>query len=250
MIVIVDSNEQATNPRIVDKLREVFPHLAVSKLTCGDINVITDSGKTIAIERKEVGDLLGSIADGRVFRQVENMAMNSNYSAIVTIGKITYDREDMVVIDDKQTNWKGKSVRAAIADIMWSACPVIQASDSSFPYVVRELVQFCDKPAERKQLKPRPVYFPPVPDSTQILAGLPGVGLKRAESLLYFVGRNGERGTLIDALIWATALDLLKEDVRPEGWGSGTIRNVREALGLKEGERLAIHTEMAAEAAD
>lgn len=240
MIVIVDSNEQATNPRIVEHLRTHFKNITVSKLTSGDVNIITDEGKVISIERKEAHDLLGSIGDGRVFHQVENMANNSDYSAIIVTGNIDYDKNDMVTVDGEATNWRGKSVRGAITAIMWSACPVLKADVDDYAITIMEVIEFCNKPGERKHLKPRPVTFPPVDERVEILACFPGVGLKRAEALLRFVGSNGEYGPLGNALMWAANMIDMEEDCRPTGWGRVTIDNYRGIMGLASDEKLII----------
>ena len=247
-IAIIDSNEQATNPRIVEKLYRYFPSLAVSHLTCGDANIITDAGKTVAIERKEPSDFLGSIGDGRVFRQVENMAQNSDYSAIIITGTLEFDlKTDAAIANGQLTNWHGKAVRAALCDIMWSACPVLWSNENNYGEVILEVVDFCKKPGVREHLKPRPVTFPPPDERVQILSGFPGVGFKRAKALLSFVGHRNKLGKLGEALVWASSMGAIKEDVRPDGWGTSTIENFREVLGLKEDERLAITEDLLSE---
>ncbi len=252
MIVIVDSNEQATNPtqvkiiqdyladpRFAKKVKEPVA-FAVSHLTAGDINVILNDGRVVAFERKEPNDFLGSIGDGRVFAQVERMAVAAAMSAIIITGSISYDKEDTVLCDGVPTNWKGSAVRAATTAIMWSGCPVLRCVPATLPQVIMETVALAVKPLERFQRRERVVTFPPMDERVEIMSALPGVGPKRAKSILQFVGSNGHLGRLADALGWATMLGAINEESRPEGWGPTTISAVRAALGLKEAEILSV----------
>ena len=245
MMILTDTNEKATNPVIVARLLKMFPKLEVGNLKCGDVNVVMDNGKLLAIERKAPADFLGSIADGRVFKQVEQMAHCAQYYAIILTGQFSYDDDDMVVINStkvEQTNWHGKSVRAAMTAIEWSACPIIFSTEYNYPMAIQELIEFCSKPSARIQMPSshRIVTFPPADERVEILATLPGVGFKRADALLKFVGDGAEYGRLCDALEWASAMDNINEDSRPEGWGKVTLTNFRGIMGLFPTEHLTI----------
>lgn len=252
MIVVVDSNEQATNPaqvkiiedyladpRFAKKFHEPMM-FAVSHLTAGDINVILQDGRVLAFERKEPNDFLGSVGDGRVFAQVERMAEAASMSAIIITGVISYDKEDVVLCDSIPTNWKGSAVRAAITAIMWSGCPVLRCVPKTLPQVIMETVALAMKPLEHFQRRERVVTFPPMDERVEIMSALPGVGPKRAKSILQFVGHDGHLGRLAEALEWATMLGAINEESRPEGWGPTTISAVRSALGLTEAEILSV----------
>lgn len=274
MLVIVESNEGAdrdkkenqkreergeerndqSNIRAVKRLQKYFPKLQQGPLTCGDINVILDGGGILAIERKRAGDFLGSIGSKRIFRQVENMANNATWSCIIVEGLISFNEDDMAVIPkfDKLdrvdghevTGWQGVSVRGAMYAIQWSGCPIIAIEPSSLPSIVADLARFCSKPAEHTQMlgRKRYVTFPPVTLSEEIIAAFPGVGLKRARSLLEFARKKNDEniGTLAEALSWGTVLKLIDQKSRPEGWGDKTIESFCAALQLQTGEFLTI----------
>lgn len=242
MIVILDSNEQATSKRTYNEVRQIFPSVLVSKLTCGDLNVILDDGTKLAIERKEVHDFLASIGDGRLFSQVENMANNSKYYFIIIEGELGF-KEDIVTADGEETNWKGKAVRAALWAVGLSACPVFFVPKGSYAYVVEEIIDFVSKEDERVQLThKRIVTFPPVSLEVDILAAFPGIGIKRAESLMEFA-EQGKHGGLINALAWGAAMPKIPKGNRPKYWGDAVADNFRKTLGLNEGEYIDVKKE-------
>jgi len=244
MLVLVDSNEQSTAPKVVEQLRKVNKNLQVAHLQFGDINIIGDNGRMFAVERKTVSDLLASIGDGRIFEQVERMS-KATWSAIVITGHLNYDDNDMVVADGNPTNWRGISVRNAIAACQWSGCPVVFTSIANYGNTVRELWEFLQKPSAHTQFrKHRYVTFPPIEEGVDLLAQFPGIGIKLAESMLNFVGNNGDIGTLAGALEWGTLCGLTKDNSRPEGWGDKKIETFRGSLGLRRDEYLVIRKEV------
>jgi len=243
MIVIADSNEQATSKRTIKELKHVFGNVMISKLPSGDVNIIMKDGSVFAVERKEVHDFLGSIADGRVFKQVENMASNAKYYAIIIEGSlnINYDT-DMVIASGEITKWKGSSVRAALFAIMWSGCPVSFAPQGCYAETVLEMVNMVSKDDEHLQRSHRrTITFPQVGLEQDILMAFPNVGFVRSESLLSFcTERLGNKPSLAEALAFGSALKFINNKSRPKGWGASRIDDFREILGLKENEYLEI----------
>jgi len=250
MIIIADINEKATNPKVIASLKKLFPSLKLQQLKFGDLNVILDNGDLLAIERKEAHDFLGSIGDGRVFRQVEAMSNGAKWCAIIIQGVISFDENDMTEINGKVTNWRGASVRGALLAIQWSGCPIIFTA--SFPYdyaeIVADIIKFCSKPDVHHQSlgRKRIVTFPPISLPEEIVAGFPGIGLKRARSLINFAKDMDDKSkepSLAKALCWVTYLPRLDYKSRPEGWGDKTVTNFRLALGLSDNEHLIIEEE-------
>lgn len=251
MLVMVDQNELATNPKVVKLLQKYFPKLQVTSLEFGDINIVLESGSLLSIERKNVNDFLGSVGDGRVFRQVEQMANGSTYYAIILVGELKYTEEDMVIANGRETGWKGASVRAAMFAIQWSGCPMIMCNQAGFPLVIQELIQFCEKPSEHVQKlgHKRIVTFPPIDRRIDLLTMFPGIGLKRADALLRYVRDpdkiygdepDGIYGTVAEALVWGSAMNLIKFNGRPADWGDATVENFRVSLGLDAQEYIDI----------
>lgn len=254
MFVIVDKNEEVNSPHVVENLRRFFPGLECETLDCGDIKVILSGGNVLAIERKRAGDFLSSIADGRLFNQVERMFKSSKWCCVIIEGQITFDKDDMAVIPiyDKRgnviasetTGWHGASVRGAMHAVQWSCCPIISIEPYALPHMIIDLAAFCEKPAEHTQSlgRRRVVSFPPPTLAEEIIAAFPGVGMKRARALLEFASTQNDTstGTIAEALTWASVLHRIDKQYRPVGWGSVTIKNLRVAMGLQDWEEFDI----------
>lgn len=246
MIVIADSNEQATSHRTLKELKSVFGNLIISNLKAGDVNVVLDDGTILAIERKEIFDFLSSIADGRVFKQVEQMANFAKYYAIIIEGMLQINYEtDMVIANKEITKWKGSSVRAALFSIMWSGCPVSFCPKGLYAETVEEMVELVSKEDEHLQKKHhRIVTFPPISTEQDILMAFPNVGFVRAESLLEYAKKGlGGKPSLAEAMAWASCLKFISKESWPKGWGVSMINEFRETLGLGENEYLEIRKE-------
>lgn len=261
MLLIVDRNEQSTNPRVFQDVKKHFSSVVVADLphrihggttvTAGDINIPLDDGNLLAIERKTPHDFLQSISSGHIFDQVEVMAQNSKFSAIIVTGFFTYtDKTDIVMIEGEKTNWKGRAVRATMNVIQYSGCPVIFCPPSKYCQMIEEIYSTVNKPDKRQAIrKNRIITFPPVDLKVEILCSFPGVGIKAAESLLKFAGQmenNADEygyGTLSAAIHWATILSQIDKSERPAGWGPAKILTFRKMLGLSAVQYMGLNEE-------
>lgn len=264
MIIIVDQNEKDTNPDVVKKLEKNFSKVIVAnlphheyggiKVTSGDINIPLDDGNLLAIERKTPNDFLQSIPNRHIFNQVEVMAKNAKYSAVVITGKYLFGRDGYVYINeggkDNKTDWKGVSVRAVMTAIQYSGCPVIQCPPDEFCTVISEVYNLVNKPSEHQAIvKNRIITFPPVDERVQFLAQLPGIGLKSADSLLKFAGMmdgNADAdgyGTIASAFTWISILSQIDKDSRPSEWNAKKILTVRKFWGLASHEYINVNSE-------
>ena len=245
-MILIDSNEQSTNPVLVDKLKNYFTgQCVITHLSAGDIHVPLSTGLLI-IERKAISDLLASIADSRLFSQVENIVNLAQFAVIIAHGSLMYGVDDEAVVDGKSTNWRGVSVRAALLAVQWAGCAVAHCSNAALPETVREVISLASKPEHaQKSSKHRSITFPPIDQRADILAQFPGVGHKRAEAVLRFVARlqnpeSNELGRLCDAIDWATLFPFIAEDSRPPDWGEKMLLNFRLSLGLEPNEVLTV----------
>lgn len=258
MLIIVDKNEESTSPETIKKLKKYFSKVVITdlphhehggtKVTAGDINIPLSDGSILAIERKTPHDFLQSIGNRHIFDQIEVMAQNAKYSAFIITGSFSYtNKSDMCVIDDKETPWHGASVRATLALIQYSGCALIFCPPDKYPVMIAELYNVVNKPSEHRAVKKnRIITFPPIDARVELLAQLPGVGLKLAESLLKFAGmmdNNADEdgyGTVASALHWVTILSGIDKNVRPEGWGAAKVLTVRKMFGLEGNEYITI----------
>lgn len=257
-IVLVDKSEKSSNPKLFKAVEKFFPKVhAVNlphkvygerKITSGDINIPLEGwgGELLAVERKTAEDFLASIGKRRIFHQVEVMANNSKYSAVIVTGQLTYtEKTDMAKADGNETGWSGIRVRAVISEIQFSGCPVIFCPHTEFCNQVLELYHIVNKPSNERQgvFKNRILTFPPVDFRVEFLAQLPGVGMKLADSLLTFAGKMDGAdklgyGSISSALHWVSVLNSIHPSERPTGWSSTRILTVRKFLALEQNEYL------------
>ena len=99
------------------------------------------------------------------------------------------------------------------------------------PDTVKHLSEWLGKDSHLYVSKREKIPFL-VPDKpVQILAGLPGLGASKAVDCLEFYGSAGRA---------IAELTCIEECFLPKGVAGGTVRKIRDALGLEDGERLMI----------
>jgi len=226
MLVLVDSREPQS---IIDALSAVYG-VHVSQLAAGDVNVPTPSG-LLAIERKTPSDLLSSIGDGRLFDQARAMVESVRFPLIVVHGSLLYNQDDLAVADGRDTHWRGVSVRAAIRAVQWAGCAVEIVPAGQFVRAVSEAIQTASKerlPARAQ----RSITFETLDPRVDFLAGIPGVGPKRAQSLIDWTDDK----RLCSALEWLPVMRYLRADALPDQWGIKMVQAACDFLqfGINE----------------
>jgi len=195
---------------------------AITTLDVGDLWATNDRGELMAFARKTPGDLLGSIADNRLFQQAAGIRERTEYAHLVICGQIIYDGEGYIHTH-KKTGWKLESVQGAINAVESVGVRVVQClGDEAYKTTILHLANI-DRSAEKiipPLVKPRMVT-----DAENILSGFPGIGLERAQLILRkFEGHLGR------AIAWLTWVGYDEEKIA--GIGPGTKRRARQALGL------------------
>lgn len=269
-MIIVDSNDATQSPDTVDALRAFFgrDQISIGSLREGDLSITLDTG-VLLIERKRPHDLLASIGDGRLFEQAQRMSNNATFAMIVIQGYLGYNSDDKALADGRATNWHGPSVRAALRSVQWAGVGVEQCAQGEFAKTVSELITLAGKADHthlppRERLRPPPINFFGDNDAARrlrlnILSSFPGIGAKRAESLLKWVegnkyplhipdelfwqewaAANAGKGRLAIALEWASSLGVVPRAQWPDGWGPSNVKAFREALDLSPHEFLSV----------
>jgi ERCC4-type nuclease len=203
---------------------------AVTHLQRGDLWITASDGALLIVERKTAQDLLASIADGRLFDQVAAMRAMSDWCYVAIQGEITCDHDGRAVLDRGVTNWRWNAIQGALQTAQEAGAVVIYLPDDR-----HEFERFIIRLAERDRGKMRagalrqPDLLHP---GMVALTGLPGIGLDRAKTLL----------ETFSSAAWA--LDFLTDEnwqsEKVSGFGNGIKGQVREALGLHEGMKLAV----------
>ncbi len=262
MIVLTDTNELATSPKTIARLKEYFGKENVivcnitkyAGVTAGDVNVPLDDGTILAIERKTPTDFLSSIT-GHLQDQVEAMSRHAKYYSVIVTGSIQYGMNNTVLADHEITGWKANDVRGLVRAIQFAGCSIEYCPEDSYPMVIEEIYKTVNKPDEHQRLRRnRIITFPPLDERIQILAQFPGgakmkLGIKSATSLLKFAGtmdKNADEdgyGTLASAVHWATILVQIDQGSRPSGWSANKILTFRKMWGLASNEYIGVIAE-------
>lgn len=170
LAITVDDREEKSG--IVDELKEKGWEVRIRRLTVGDYRL----GREAVIERKTAHDFVLSIIDGRLFRQAAQLRMQGLRTAILVEG------------DPFGTDFDvdPASVRGAVVSVslIWQV-PVIFTESlwqtvEILWFMANQVHRLSDRPVARygyrpKRLRRRQFY---------VLQGLPGIGSKRAMSLL------------------------------------------------------------------
>lgn len=235
MIILVDSNEAATAPGIVDAMQRHFSAMHISQLQAGDVNVMTPQG-ILAVERKTPGDLLSSIGDGRLFEQCRAMVAFARFSLLVVHGSLLYDHRDKVIADGRDTTndgkskgWDGVAVRAALRVAQWSGVNVEFCRGGEYIATLDEAIHTASK--ERFPAVPRPaITLETLDPHTAFIAGIPGIGPKRAAALAACAPRLCDVLTLLPLMRNWSRVDL------PDGWRPSDVDRALDFLQFNDGE--------------
>ncbi len=232
MILLIDQNEQATNPKIVKSLRKIYPQASLTQLVVGDVNVTTPNGP-LAIERKTSNDLLSSIADGRIFDQAERMLDRDRFAfaSFIIHGSLLYNSDDKAVADGRHSKWNGASVRAALRTIQGAGCLVEIVKANEFVRTVQEVIRTVSKESHVHTKKPA-ITLETMDPRVAWLAGIPGIGPKRAKDWLDFVSKGKSDGRLCDALSVGTLFRDYPSESLPRGFGPKTSQSITDFLEL------------------
>jgi len=184
MTVVITSNEPKD-------IRELFKD-RIEYLMPYDIQLYTSSG-LVCIERKKVpGDLLASVDDGRLGREISAMREQTDLRIILLQGIIKYRNDGTVVTGRRRLKreWTRKGIRNLRRTWEYVEGCYTEYADSKRELVniVAEIQGYFDK-GKHLGLKTRPGLqnnwiFPPRADRVMwFYQGLPGISVSRARTL-------------------------------------------------------------------
>lgn len=225
LAVTTDSRE----PSWVQALEFGCKARTVAALEYGDLLAVTDDGALLAIERKTAGDLLASVADGRLWHQVSGMRKVTPWCYLVVTGTLSCSQDGHVTTERGVTGWAWSSLQGALLQAQELGAMITFAQDDAEyePTVVRLSQRSHETTVRLAPVKESSVLS----DSERILAAMPGVGLERAAAIIDYCGTCG----------WAlTMLTTPNHGEHISGIGPGTKAKIRAALGLKADEYLSV----------
>lgn len=174
MKAVVDYREQPSG--IVELMTAAHIDVRLGKVACGDF--ILDG--ILTVERKTARDLIVSIIDGRLFRQMANLKKNCDHPVVLIEGNPFQTGLDM----------NRSAIKGALVNVqtVWNI-PVVYSRSMEDSI---ELMQIMAHQFEKlSTLMPvRPGYRPRRMSSRQlyVLQGFPGVGPHMAKRLLIHFG--------------------------------------------------------------
>ena len=186
---------------LVDLLTEMWPSVTLAALDVGDVRV----GPRVLVERKTVHDLVVSIRDGRLYRQLYALCGACPRPLLLIEGPTSLPAAGM----------SAASLRGVLLSVaVGYRVPMLRTTS------VRESCIYLARLAEREQ---RRLVRSPQPPAERtgplaVLAAVPGVGEERAAALLQHFGTVGR------------ALDApLEQLIAVPGIGPETARCIRRA---------------------
>ncbi len=222
---IIDTRE----PEWVRRLTFGGAMIASSALDAGDLLATCDDGALLAIERKTPDDLLNSIRDERLWAQLAGIRKLTPWAYLVITGELRQGMDGKVITDARGTGWNWASVQGALLQAQeMGVFVVFAANDDDYEAAVLRLAARSHKP---ELVIPPTREAIPMSPAERILLALPGIGPERVSGLLEYCK------TAAWALNFLTC-DAVEGAVT--GIGPGTKRAVRQALGLRDDEELAV----------
>lgn len=227
---VCDSRE----PEHIQKLTFGGIPTVVAPLEAGDLWASCTDGELLVIERKTTSDLLGSIADQRLFQQALRMRERSQWAYLVVTGFLQPTHDGKTFVQGKATGWDWNAVQGALLDVQETGVQIVYCEhDNSYEATVQRLANR-SRAGRVLMNTARPSRVMTAGET--ILTSLPGIGLERAQAILE------EFQTPAQALAWITWPDTVVEIA---GIGNGIKGNVRRALGLSQSESLTVWSDEA-----
>jgi hypothetical protein len=230
--VMIDTRE----PQWVQRLTFGDAPCSVLMLEYGDIQVATDDGHLLVIERKTPEDFLNSLRDDRLFVQMQRMAevrldeqafgRMTTWPYLVITGEFRRSGNGHVITDERgPTGWDYNAVQGALLSFQeMGVFTVFCGGDSDLENCVIRLANR-RRDGEYKLLPARPATL--LGPGAAFLAGLPGVGVERVTDLM-----NWAANIPAHALVGITDLEI--EAPVPKA----TRRKIRAMLGLQDKQSL------------
>ena len=230
VMLIIDTNEPW---QIKHELpMELKQNAILQPLDAGDIMLVED-GNAMLIERKTAQDLLNSIMDGRLVDQASRMIEMVKFPVVLCHGDLKCDKEGKVVADGRSTRFSWWSLHMGLLSLQAGGVIYLQVRKQDLPDTIRYLQKWLVKESHLIVSKREPMPFFAPKKGTTILASLPNIGMEKAKVCMDFYGKAGH------AIAEMTCLDNCK---LPKGVAQGTVKKVREALGLDDWEKLSIES--------
>lgn len=201
----------------------------IKAMDTGDI-MLYEKGRIMLIERKGAPDLLNSMSDGRLVDQGSRLVAECDLPLLLTHGSLLCNKEGKVVANGRTSKWPWWSLQMQLVSLqagglMWLHVQRTQDLPEAIKYLSEWLVRDSHLHVSKREKIP---FLVPEKE-VQILASFPGLGTSKAVDCLNHYGSAGRA---------IAELTCEEKCLLPKGVAGGTVKKIRNALGLREGERL------------
>ena len=173
--ICIDSNEASKRRDIVNYLRLSGFTVDIQKLDVCDF-IVSDR---VGIERKDTSDFLGSMKDGRLFKQAQAMAEVYTKPILILEGQMTKAL--------KRSRMKPASIYGALSSLALDyGLNIIPTENPDTTAVLLHRLAYREQAKEERTVQLRSVNrnMPPHQQQVYLLSGLPQIGTSLAEELL------------------------------------------------------------------
>ena len=174
--ICIDSNEASNRRDIVNYLRLSGFTVDIQKLDICDF-VVSDR---VGIERKDTSDFLGSMKDGRLFKQAQSMSEVYEKPILILEGQMSRAL--------KRSRMKPASIYGALSSLALDyGLSIIPTENPDTTAILLHRLAYRDQVKEERPVQLRSVNrnMPPHQQQLFLLSGLPQIGTSLAEELLH-----------------------------------------------------------------
>ena len=174
--ICIDSNEASNRRDIVNYLRLSGFTVDIQKLDVCDF-VVSDR---VGIERKDTSDFLGSMKDGRLFKQAQSMSEVYEKPILILEGQMSRAL--------KRSRMKPASIYGALSSLALDyGLSIIPTENPDTTAVLLHRLAYREQAKEERPVQLRSVNrnMPPHQQQLFLLSGLPQIGTSLAEELLH-----------------------------------------------------------------
>jgi len=174
--ICIDSNEASNRRDIVNYLRLSGFTVDIQKLDVCDF-VVSDR---VGIERKDTSDFLGSMKDGRLFKQAKSMSEVYEKPILILEGQMSRAL--------KRSRMKPASIYGALSSLALDyGLSIIPTENPDTTAVLLHRLAYREQVKEERPVQLRSVNrnMPPHQQQLFLLSGLPQIGTSLAEELLH-----------------------------------------------------------------
>lgn len=211
----------------------------------GDLKIILMDGKEIGIEVKTVpGDLIASIMDRRLFRQIEGIRERTPWCFLLLSDEVTYVHDMVCGLRDgvwgPLGSWNRNHIEGAFTTVE-ALGGMIRYAHNGYVDAIQRIVDWTAN-ADNGSITREIIQLSPFDSYQQsavnMLTLFDGVGVSLAKNFIDWAGQC----TL--AQLFRLATTPFEGHDRPKNWTNNRIERNRAFLGLKNNEFLRIYTKL------